>query len=194
MKSWDVAHAVRLIEANVADRSADILDMGCFNSEILYALHKLGYEKLHGCDLNPLCRWMPFWHKIDYRASDITKTPYPDKSFAAITCMSVVEHGVPLEPLVDEVVRLLRPGGLFLFSTDYDASGAPHEIDPQFRVFGQSWTIFDPGTLGALVDRFRARGMTLLDPESMDGQHAERPIHWNGQDYTFTMVALRAPG
>jgi SAM-dependent methyltransferase len=194
LKSWDVANALRLIEANVPDHDAPILDMGCFNSEILYALHNLGYRDVHGCDLNPLCRWMPYWHKIDYRAADLTKTPYSDGQFAAITCMSVVEHGVPLEPFVDEVKRLLRPGGLFVFTTDYDASGTPHEIDPQLRLFGQTWTIFTPETLRALVDRFLARGFTYLDPGSLDGTHPESPVHWNDQDYTFVMVALRAPG
>jgi SAM-dependent methyltransferase len=194
LKSWDVANAISLIEANCPDKDAPILDMGCFNSEILYALHNLGYRKIHGCDLNPLVRWMPYWHKIDYRAADITKTPYESKSFAAVTCMSVVEHGVPLEPLADEVTRLLKPGGLFVFTTDYDASGGSHEIDPQFRVFGQSWTIFTPETLRAIVDRFQSRGFTYLDPASMDDRHSDRPVHWNGQDYTFVMVALRAPG
>ncbi len=194
LKSWDVANALRLIEANVPDKDGPILDMGCFNSEILYALHNLGYRHVHGCDLNPLCRWMPYWNKIAYRAADLTKTPYPDREFAAITCMSVVEHGVPLDALADEVKRLLRPGGLFVFTTDYDASGASHEIDPQFRVFGQTWTIFNPESLNALVDRFLSRGFTYLDSASMDGQHAEKPVHWNGQDYTFVMAALRAPG
>jgi 2-polyprenyl-3-methyl-5-hydroxy-6-metoxy-1,4-benzoquinol methylase len=102
---WDVANAIRLIEQRVPNRDGPILDMGCFKSEILYALHKMGDRQVHGCDLNPLCRWMPYWNKIHYRASDITKTPYPDRSFVANTCMAVVEHGVPLDPLADEVYK-----------------------------------------------------------------------------------------
>jgi hypothetical protein len=82
---------------------------------------------------------------------------------------------------------------VFLFSTDFDASGQPHEIDPAFRIFGQSWTIFTPDTLRELIGRFEARGYTLVDPSSVDLHHAERPINWQGQDYTFVMVALRAP-
>jgi SAM-dependent methyltransferase len=194
MKSWDVANAVRLIERHVPDPRAPILDMGCYNSEILYVLHGLGYRKLYGCDLNPLCRWMPYFTSISYQYADLTRTPYPDRSFAAMTCISVVEHGVPLESFVTEVARLIRPGGLFLFTTDYDASGLPHEIDPEFRVFGQSWTIFTPETLHDLISRFFARGFSYLEPDTRDGGHDERPVHWNGQDYTFVMVALRAPG
>jgi SAM-dependent methyltransferase len=194
LKSWDVANALKLIETHVPDRASPILDMGCFNSEILYALHNVGYQNVHGCDLNPLCRWMPYWHKIKYREADITKTPYPDHMFGALTCLSVVEHGVPLDALADEARRLLKPGGLFIFTTDFDGSGAPHEIDPSLRLFGQTWTIFNRESLEALIDRFRSRGFTELDPLNKDQAHIEKPVHWSNQDYTFTMVVLRAPG
>jgi SAM-dependent methyltransferase len=194
IKSWDVCSAVEIIERHQPDRRTPILDMGCFNSEILYALHALGYRRLHGCDLNPMCRWMPYRHRIRYRLADLTATPYPDHHFGAITSISVIEHGVPIEPLVREVARLLRPGGIFLFTTDYDASGESHEVSEDFRVFGQSWTIYEPATLAGVVERFQAEGFTLLDPEKGAGEHRERPISWNGQEYTFALVTLRAPG
>src|SRR5436190_22928536 len=55
VKSWDVDHALDLIARLVPDRDAPILDMGCFNSEILYVLHGSGYRQLYGCDLDPGC-------------------------------------------------------------------------------------------------------------------------------------------
>jgi SAM-dependent methyltransferase len=174
-------------------RSTPILDMGCFNSEVVYALAALGYKNVHGCDLNPLARWMPYWDRVKYACADLTKTPYADGAFGAITCLSVIEHGVPVDALAAEADRLLRPGGLFLFTTDFDATGHPHEIDPEFRVFDQSWRIFTPETLDEVIDRFQRLGFALLDPDRLDRDHAERPVHWHGQEYTFTMVALRKP-
>lgn len=193
MKSWDVRLALGTIERHLPDRAAPVLDMGCYNSEILWALHRDGYRDLAGCDLNPLCRWMPFWHRIRYLEGDLTRTPFPDGRFAALTCMSVVEHGVPLDGLVAEAKRLLRPGGLFLFTTDFDGTGAPHDIDPRFRVFEQAWRIFSRQTLDELCGRFLAAGFTWLEPGARSMDHAERPVHWNDQDYTFVFVGLRRP-
>jgi SAM-dependent methyltransferase len=194
MKSWDVARSVEVVEREVPDRDAPVLDMGCFNSEIVYALSALGYRRVHGCDLNPLCHWLPYWDRIAYTCADLTKTPYPDGFFGAITCLSVVEHGVPPEALAAEADRLLRPGGVLILTTDFDAVGGPHEIDPEFRVFGQSWRIFDPAGLSDLLAYFHARKFTALDPSAADLSHTERPIGWKGRDYTFALAALRKSG
>ena len=67
IKSWDVMNTLQIVEREIPDRPAGILDMGCYNSEILYALHRRGYRNLHGCDLNPMCRRMAFWHAVRYR-------------------------------------------------------------------------------------------------------------------------------
>ncbi len=192
-KSWDVLKTTEVIESVVRNKQAPILDMGCFNSEILYVLHALGYKALHGCDLNPICRWMPFWHRIRYRVADLTQTPYPTHYFAAITSLSVIEHGVPLDKLVKEVHRLLRPGGLFIFTTDYDAIAQKHFISPDFQVFGQSWIIFSQTSLHKLIQQFTDVGFRLLEPDKVLNTHIECPISWHGQDYTFVMVALKAP-
>ncbi len=191
MKSWDVRLALDAIERHLPGRDAPILDLGCYNSETLWALHRLGYRDLAGCDLNPLCRWMPYWHRIRYLAADLTATPFPAGRFAALTCMSVIEHGVPLERLVAEAARLLRPGGLFLFTTDFDGTGARHDIDPTFRVFEQSWQIFSRDTLQDLCRMFLDAGFSWLEPDARSMDHTGRPVHWNGQDYTFVFVGLR---
>lgn len=190
IKSWDVDNALKIISERVTDLTTHVLDMGCYNSEVVYGLHALGFTNVHGCDLNPLCRWMPYWNKIRYAQADLTKTPYPDNHFGAITCLSVIEHGVPLEGMAKELQRVLKPGGIFIFTTDYDATGQTHEIAPEFRVFGQSWKIFTPETLGQFTDLLQAHGFQFLDPRLDDSIHTHCPIEWNGQRYTFILVAM----
>ncbi|MDM9383275.1 methyltransferase domain-containing protein [Chlorogloeopsis sp. ULAP01] len=192
-KSWDVAKAVEVITSTVPNKLAPILDMGCFNSEILYVLHALGYKSLHGCDLNPICHWMFFWHQIRYCIADLTQTSYPNHYFAAITCLSVIEHGVPLDNLVKEVRRILQPGGLFILTTDYDATGQEHKIPEDFQIFGLNWTIFNQATLQELIQKFIDVGFHLLEPDRVLNTHTECPITWHGENYSFVMVALKAP-
>jgi len=194
LKSWDVRHALELIEANAPDLGTPVLDMGCFNSEVVYALDALGYRDVHGCDLNPLCRWLPYWNRVHYACADLTHTPYPDGRFGAVTCLSVIEHGVPIGAMAAEAARLLRPGGLLVLTTDYDADAAPHAIDPQFRVFGRGWQVFTPEGLDGVIEAFAARGFAPLDLAKAVRTHAERPVHWNGRRYTFALVALRKSG
>jgi SAM-dependent methyltransferase len=193
IKSWDVANVLEIAERRLPQRDAPILDLGCYNSAILWVLHRRGFGRLFGCDLNPLCRWMPYWHQISYDAADLTHTSYLDHSFALITCISVIEHGVPAQALVSEVARLLRPGGIFVFTTDYDATGRAHMVAPELRPFGLDWKIFSRPELWELIGKFQRAGLSLLEPDNIADHHEARPVNWEGQSYTFVMVALRAP-
>ena len=43
--------------------------------------------------------------------------PYPDAAFDAVVCVDVLEHVQDLGQVVQEIARVLKPGGLFLFDT-----------------------------------------------------------------------------
>lgn len=43
--------------------------------------------------------------------------PYQDKAFDAVVCVDVLEHVSDLQQVLNEVSRVLRPGGVFLFDT-----------------------------------------------------------------------------
>ena len=114
-----------------------------------------------------------------------------DGSFDAITCMSVIEHGVPLDDYFREMWRLLKPGGLLITSTDY----YPTPIDTRGQAaHGMPIKIFSrPGDRGGArvgeVDRDSSR------PDRLDLDCEEKPIRWEqfGLDYTFVLFTLRKP-
>lgn len=54
---------------------------------------------------------------ITYKYGDITHTEYDTATFDAITCLSVVEHGVDLNTYFREMSRILKPGGILITST-----------------------------------------------------------------------------
>jgi SAM-dependent methyltransferase len=186
LKTWDVQRAVDAFAQRI-DRSDPILDMGCFACDMLPALHRLGYRTLHGIDLNPAVAQMPHADAIDYRVGDLLSTPWPDGHFAGISSISVIEHGVPDEELCREVSRLLRPGGVFIFTTDY----WPQKIVTTERIFDLDWRIFDATEIEALVGVARTHNLhPASDPRDLIRASGSPPIHFAGYDYTFLYGAF----
>lgn len=185
LKSWDVLKSVQFLEQHLSP-SDPILDIGCFASELIVILHKLGYSQLAGADLNPLLGRMPFADAIRYAQTDFMHTPFEDRSFQAITAISVIEHGFACEPLLAEVTRLLRPGGYFLASFDY----WPDKIDTAGKeIFGMSWTIFSQEEVADFVAQAARHGLVPCGELAFGGQ--ERVIHYEDRQYTFAWLALK---
>ncbi len=54
---------------------------------------------------------------IDYRVGTGEAIPFPDGSFDVVLCCDVLEHVRDLEKVIEEVARVLKPGGLFFYDT-----------------------------------------------------------------------------
>jgi SAM-dependent methyltransferase len=185
IKSWDIAQTARFIE-EALPRDAAILDMGAFQSEILIVLRKLGYSRLTGLDLNPAILQMPHAGDVRYQVADFLDAPFPAGAFAAITAISVIEHGYEPERLLREVSRLLAPGGYFIASFDY----WPEKLDTlHTRIFDMSWTIFSREDVQALLTQAATYGLL---PTGQISLAAGQPIvDMFGRQYTFAWLALR---
>ena len=137
-KSWDVLKTIEFFESDVA-KTAPILDIGSFCSEIPGMLHRLGYSNISGIDLNPDVVRMPYCENIHYSIGNFIQTSFPDESFAAITAISVIEHGFNSTELISEVHRLLKPGGYFIASVDYWKEKISTD---GLSAFNMDWKIF----------------------------------------------------
>jgi SAM-dependent methyltransferase len=187
IKSWDV---LRTIEALSGSLGLDdpVLDVGSVACPILPCMHRLGYRRLTGIDLDKRVQLMPYAGDIEYVVEDLTKTTRANSSFAAITAVSVIEHGVGDEPLLTEVARLLRPGGIFIFSTDY----WPEKVDTSgISLFGLPWRIFSLEEVEAFLESAAQHGLTpSSDPGARLSEVDERPVSFAGRSYTFLYGAL----
>jgi SAM-dependent methyltransferase len=184
-KSWDVLLTIELLERAGLQREP-IIDLGAFASETPIALHRAGFRDLTGIDLDPRMSSMPFRGAIRWLVGDATATGLAAGSFAAVIAISSIEHGPSPEPFLREAARLLRPGGVFIASTDY----WPDKIDTSATpMFGMPWRIFSRTELCDLLER--ARSLALEPTGTIELDADEAPIDCAGHLYTFAWLALR---
>ena len=182
-KNWDALGAVSTI---LHDLGTDVrvLDAGAaWYSPVLPWLRLYGVRNLVG--INVEFRRVVRHGTVRYEPGDITATRYDAGSFDAITCMSVIEHGVSLDKFAAESARLLRPGGVLVVSTDYDQQ--PADTTGK-TAYGTPVRIFGPADIRAFVDTAAGFGLTLLG-ELVLG-HDERPVHWKRMGLNYTFIRL----
>lgn len=66
---------------------------------------------------------------VEFVGASLTQMPFPDASFDAVSCVSVLEHIPTVERnrVVQEFARVLRPGGRLILTADISL-GRDHEI------------------------------------------------------------------
>lgn len=185
VKSWDLLTSIEFLEANVPPDGA-VLDIGAYASEILVALKKAGYTDLTGVDLNSRLKDMPFQQEIKYVTSDFMSTPFADSTFAAVTSISVIEHGFNPEKMMKEMARILRPGGFFIASFDYWREKI---TTGNTRFFDMDWLIFSEQDVNAMIAVAAEHG--LMPVGDLYPQTGERAIEHGGFHYTFGWLVLQ---
>jgi SAM-dependent methyltransferase len=187
-KNWDALIAVSEIVSSV-DKDMAVLDAGgTLYSPILPWLFLLGYNNLQSIDLvfEKVIKRGP----IRYYPGDLTSSSFADAQFSAVTCMSVIEHGVPINKYFKEMYRILKPGGYLITSTDY----WEYPIDTQgAQAYGEAVTIFDKKAIKNVISSALKQGFELV--EDVEFGCNEKVVHWEttGLDFTFIIFKLRKP-
>ena len=196
-KNWDALGAVAAVLSLSDDgsRSARVMDAGSARySPVLPWLRLYGLGGAKDSLLGINLEFGDVVHRdgVTFRHGDVTATGLPDGSLDAITCMSVIEHGVPVEAFLRESARVLRVGGVLCVSTDYDQQ--PPDTTGR-SAYGSEVHIFGPEDIRELVASADAAGLALVgDLSTSDAMaHEERPVHWDrvGLDYTFILLTFR---
>lgn len=186
-KTWDTLGALHEIVSRT-DTNAKVLDAGAeLYSRILPWLYLYGYRNLTGNNLVFDKSHTVKRGTIAYEYGDITATRFADKHFDAITCLSVVEHGVDLQKYFAEMARILKPGGVLVTSTDYfeqptDTRG--------LSAYGTPIRVFTRADIQKAVEGAKKVGLRLTQP--IDYSSQERVVTWKqfGLSYSFIIFSM----
>ncbi len=180
-KNWDNLSALYQILSKY-EQNARILDVGStFNSIMLPWLFLFGYRNLLGIDLLYTRRIKR--GPIQYEPGDITQTKYDDDAFHAISCLSVIEHGVNIRNYFKEISRILKPDGVIITSTDYYTE--PISIDNKFE-YGQPVHIFTEEEIRSALAI--AEEYNLIPTSPIDLTTQEKAVSWAKHNLCFTFL------
>jgi SAM-dependent methyltransferase len=117
---WRAVELGHLLRSGVLPRTGRGLDLGCGDGRVAWLLaRELGAAwQLVGVDPDALETGLAGQLGLyaALHAVDGARIPEPDGSFDFVLSNSVLEHIPDLAPVLDEVARLLRPGGLLVLT------------------------------------------------------------------------------
>jgi len=119
----DAAWKRRLVELSAAGRPTRALDLACGTGDITFALAARGARAI-GLDVTHRMLQLADAKQAGARRAafltgDMMALPFADAQFDLVTAGYGLRNVPRLEPAIDEIARVLRPGGLLL-SLDFD--------------------------------------------------------------------------
>jgi SAM-dependent methyltransferase len=128
-----------------------LLDVGCGAGNLLAAARKNGWNG-QGLDVSTSAVKHVRDLGFEVYEGELQAAAYPSQHFDVVTAAELLEHLIDPQPLLQEVARILRPGGLFWITT-------PHARGLSGRMLGLKWRcIWPPEHL----QLFSIRGLTKL--------------------------------
>lgn len=109
-------------DKHVSWQGAKVLDLGCAGGFMAEAMDARG-ATVTGIDPAADAIQAARAHAqetgrdIRYDVGEGEALPYPDASFDIVVCVDVLEHVRDLDQVIREILRVLKPGGMFLYDT-----------------------------------------------------------------------------
>jgi SAM-dependent methyltransferase len=186
----DLAYRARILETLPVNPSASLLDVGCDDGDWTDEVRrKLGVpsSKVSGLEIDSGRAQLARRRGFDARCGDLeARWPFDDRSFDIVHANQVIEHVKRLDHFVQEIGRVLAPGGLAVVCTENLASwhnvaalllgfqpfsatniselrpiGNPFALHAGEPPAGEAWQHIHVITLTALRDLFAAHGFGI---------------------------------
>lgn len=94
-----------------------VLDVGCLGGQITRVIRE-AHNDVVGIEANPKAADIARARGIDVKVTNVEDgIPFPAASFDAVSAAEIVEHLYDTKNFFLEAARVLRPGGVFVFTT-----------------------------------------------------------------------------
>jgi 2-polyprenyl-3-methyl-5-hydroxy-6-metoxy-1,4-benzoquinol methylase len=185
-KSWDYFRTFEFIESNL-NINCKVLDVGCFQSEILPILKKAGYSNVYGIDQDSRIKGMPYQSEINYHIENFFNNSFADNFFDCLTCLSVIEHGFNETLFFSQFSRVLKKGGFLILSFDYWEKKINTD---NIKMFNMDWNIFSKEeVLEILKNAEQKYKLKLVGNPKLDCSN--KVINCANKDYTFAWLVFK---
>ena len=107
---------LRLLKKSGIPSPSSILDVGCGTGRLLRTLSRVWPNaKYTGADLSDIMigEARKLAPAMEFHIAPAEKLPFPDRSFDVVLSSLTLHHWNDAERGIREIVRVLRPGGIF---------------------------------------------------------------------------------
>ena len=125
MNEIRVPYFLREMQAEGVSSGDNVLDVGCGGGYVSLALAESGDYHVTGLDMSSssiaeatmMAREKQLSHRVEFVQGSLYELPFGDGEFDAVVISDVLEHLLDLRRAVNEIHRVLRPGGVLVFDT-----------------------------------------------------------------------------
>ncbi len=103
-----------------------LLDIGCGGGKYLLSMQQLGWQ-VEGVEFNPTAAQTCKESGLDVFPGELSAAAFPDNRFDVITARHVIEHIATPKSFINEIFRILKPGGIMVLVT------------PNSQALGRGW-------------------------------------------------------
>lgn len=134
---------IKVIEKYTSLSHKKVLDIGCATAGISIAFAKrdariVGLDITRRVSLMAKRRTYEEGVNVPLLLADGENMPFFNESFEIVVCNNIIEHVPHPKKLVDEIERVLKPGGILFLSAPNKISPISILSDPHYNLFGVS--------------------------------------------------------
>lgn len=175
----------------------NVLEIGCGVGTLTSLLSKKGCRVI-GTDISQevIKYGREKYPGLDLRVESAEKLSFADAAFDLVLSFDVIEHLHEVDEHIDEVKRVLKPGGYYLLSTPNKWVDAAFET---LKYRGLSWKWAHPSlqTWRRLKRRFERQGfacrfykINTVTEFTLGKLRPYPPLHWLAKQINFTRLPM----